>query len=1246
MLMKRLLMMSVVFGAVAALATDYTWNGDASGAWNSPDNWEPSTGVPNGGDTATFDFAVTVTDDIAIDSGTLTIVRNAAVSLTGVVKDGSGAGALAVTGSGALHLYGANTFSGGLTASGTSMGKPNGANGGVYVHNGSALGAGMAYLDTTTGPYLYVDPGLTVTTEISLKSSTTDNTGKIVPTVAGNITFAEKVTATTKLYVEGYAGSKYTFKKAVENTANYVFFNKGEFHFKGLTKFFTLNGSASAAYFEAPEGKDRFTNFYIDYPCHFGRADAFTPSRLNFEKGGAWVCLDGFDQSVTSLEAFGTPQKQIGQPATTDNFGFDSPSDRPAIMTFALNNSTATTNVWWGQFKNGAGLCWNPSAAPCVLIVSNTVQATSGELKVLNGTVVVKSGAGFPSLSKTTVGATGVLDVRDSASSFLCGSLEVAVGGKLKLADGPALSCTGARLGETDVTSGVVSAETYPDYVEGDGKLYVCAGGRNAWTGGASGIWSQPSNWSKQSVPAAGELVSIDGKAKVTLDANAATAALGALVVQDATLLLGGWRTCVQSESVIVGKGGVITTAGSYCDGDATGAADPSCRVWIKCGDLTVAADGQIDVTGKGFKSTAVGWSTGAWTASPSHGGGGAIQRGNSVNGQSFGYDNLYDNPLTPTYPGSGVNGYGGGEVRIEATGTVRVDGGIRANGGDSLEGGKLVPKTAGAGGAVWITCATFVGDGGEVLANGGQGGDSVFPLFYWTYRGYVPTTGDVGRETAAAGGMIRIEYGAGQGAAAPVNVTVSARAGIPLGLTVADQDKYRGQADLGTVTFSDETLLRKLLGKGLSGTLTGVSSFELQGDLDWTSGHVRFPNGADQGATVSVTGNLTLNGTGSRLEIGGGTTRRDRDVFLDIDAGTHLNKLSVGGDFKLLDGSAFDIRAAATNATMAWGGEVSVAGDFLVGAQARVNPWCDVANLGAPHFAVGGDFTVAAGGVVNADRRGGMAGRGGRLWQETFGLDESSEAGYGLGASANTGSSHGGLGGKGWAETVGADDGTASGTPGALVDDEWTAACPGAGGGSGGYAEGGAGGGLVYVEAQGDIVVDGTISANGFMSYYNNPGSAKSKALTALFGSGAGGGVHLFGATVSGTGTISARGGDAISGYVTGTEASEGKTFGYASACGGGGRVVIATGADVASQQAGCKVIRATSKDDPEYAQIVDGVSAVFAGTVDVSGGVNIWSVSGQDGTAPQFAQALGGAGTVRYTRAVPKSGLLLIFR
>jgi len=252
----------------------------------------------------------------------------------------------------------------------------------------------------------------------------------------------------------------------------------------------------------------------------------------------------------------------------------------------------------------------------------------------------------------------------------------------------------------------------------------------------------------------------------------------------------------------------------------------------------------------------------------------------------------------------------------------------------------------------------------------------------------------------------------------------------------------------------------------------------------------------------------------------------------------------------------------------------------------------------------------------VMADRRGGGAGYNSSSINAYFGA--SHDSGFGAGA-GNRGASHGGKGGVGYLASTDATSGSA----GKVVDDEWTAAFPGAGGGSGGYGEGGEGGGLVYVEAKGRIRVDGLITADGWLGTYAGLGGEKSVVgYCTYFGSGAGGGVHLEGASFSGMGTIRARGGNAQSGFAG--------TNGYASACGGGGRIVIATGADVKRQTV---VKRDAEGNDAEVQRRIS-----FSGVYDVSGGVGVWNAAGKSGLPAQFVPALGEAGTVRFERKVLK--------
>ncbi len=113
------------------------------------------------------------------------------------------------------------------------------------------------------------------------------------------------------------------------------------------------------------------------------------------------------------------------------------------------------------------------------------------------------------------------------------------------------------------------------------------------------------------------------------------------------------------------------------------------------------------------------------YSAGSGHGGRGTrAGYGGNISGQTYGESNA------PVLPGSGAqagygtsypyNGpYGGGSVQIRATDTVLVQGTITANGGD---GGSSCGPAA-SGGAIYISCRTFIGDSNGILqANGGTG--------------------------------------------------------------------------------------------------------------------------------------------------------------------------------------------------------------------------------------------------------------------------------------------------------------------------------------------------------------------------------------------------------------------------------------------------------------------------------------------------------------------------------------------
>ena len=759
----------------------------------------------------------------------------------------------------------------------------------------------------------------------------------------------------------------------------------------------------------------------------------------------------------------------------------------------------------------------------------------------------------------------------------------------------------------------------------------------------ATGNWNLAGNWS-DGVPSEGQDVLIPAGKTVVLDV--ATANLASFeIAAGATVQVDGWDNWITATTVSVK--GTLTTTGPF----ETAADSPAARVYVSCGDLTVPYGGTINVDGKGWAGgrngvggylgiANAGFGPGASLVNPAgaaHGGLGAIgetstgfDNRSGIDRARYGY--CYDDPYAPLLPGSGgaANGgtagcAGGGAIRIVATGTVTVYGPISANAYNNLDN----HSNKGSGGSIWITCKTFAG-AGPIRANGGSGYYGAWPDFIAYYH----EGGKTGNPRVGGGGMIRVEY-----ETQTVNkaMEISAAAGYYnySGFYASTCDKYRIEADLGTVTFTDDAVVTALLGCGLSGRLVGVTNFTYSTDLLWKSGHVRF---AGEGANVVFNGNLTLSNNTSRLEIGGIDSVHRRALVMDRYAGTKLNSCTVKGDLMLKNFSAFDIRAAETNATMRWGGEVKVEGNLDV-QSGYVYSWCDIKNFGASHFVVAGDVMVESDGAIIADRRGGPGGAGSGSYtaatqagtEEKGWMQTTIGKSIGLGGNCYSGASHGGYGAKSWQQHSG-DAGSGYGSYGQLVPDEWLACYPGAGGGSDGYGCGGEGGGLVYIEAKGDVTVNGRISANGGTGFYNGLGSSSALTLYAKQGAGAGGAVYLTGRSLAGTGVISARGGDAIAGTAG--------NYIYAAGCGGGGRIVIMTNADLPPERIS-KVKKDAAGTDSFVRELVS-----FTGTYDVSGGTNIWNATGKTGTPYQVAESHGSVGTVRFMRNKERMGVLLIVR
>ena len=732
------------------------------------------------------------------------------------------------------------------------------------------------------------------------------------------------------------------------------------------------------------------------------------------------------------------------------------------------------------------------------------------------------------------------------------------------------------------------------------------------WNGGAEGDWEEASNWtagpSGATAPQAGEDVVIGDAGNATVRISSPTAALSSLHVagygSSVTLETTNWTTCVEAGDITLAKGAVVT-----CCQASTNAADIG-RVWLKCDNFKMDSGASINVDAKGYASMPT---TSSHAQRGGVGPGGGSRYAGGAHG-GYGANSFLDNAATPTAtygsaeepdtPGSsgftfyGRGGYGGGVVRIEASGHVLMNGTITANGGNVTQYDKSYSGTnrdgAGSGGSIYVTAATFASTNGVLRANGGNGSGL-------SSNGKI--TGKDCVSCAGGGGRIAVHYdAAAQQAGFVKDAMFSAAAGRYAGggynagqqyaPTLARMDDSWVDADIGTLWFSDEKLLNGL-GSKLYGQIRGIDSLSLD-SLVFGAGHVRFP----AGFSLNVAGDLSVTGTNARLEIGGDfPTNLWRHPTLCSCSPAHL---VVGGNLRLEKGGRLDVRAAATNGVDAFGAQVDVVGDFVVESNSACYAWCDAFNGGAPRFDVG-NMRVELGGTLTAAERGFAAG-----WAVDSTLVRAN--GYGPGAGKSTSSGASALGGGGGHGGRGGKQGASA--SGATYDDPYSPSLPGSGGAVNWKysAQGGVGGGVVCVCATNSIVVDGTVSADG------------QKTPSDYAGGGAGGSVYLCAPSVYGaaTGLISAKGGN--------PHAST--TLYKYNAGGGGGRIAIWTGEKYVK---GAGLARRKS-----LTPVADEDGNVFLGTCSVDGGV-----SSYDDETNVYS---GAEGTVRYVNVI-RSGIILRF-
>ena len=1115
------------------------------------------------------------------------------------------------------------------------------AEGTLYVANANpALGP---YDENSPGK-IVIESSSTTKAKLKLSGCTVDKPIDITPN-----TFQSPIVCSSSCVFNGrikltsvgiaylsFAGSGET---TVFNGGFSAYYETQTVNFSGAQTVYVRGGLTTGTFeFGGGDGKVRFDSEGVNLKAmniassgqvHFDRDYCLSSSNTSFAVTAQW----GYTYLNGTVQAFGS----LGPFTTSNIYALHGGAGNPSTVEFK-QTSSATNSL----SKFAGRINFRKSGAATFGLNYSGNIGCSGNVEVYDGLFDMGPNCSWSGCTNVFVGGTGVFAF--GRTSAFPSSLRIGVegDGKLAVRDGVAQTCAEFWVDGMKMPAGFYGGEASSAenklacFSDTDTGVLEVQATVYSWNGG-SGSWSDAANWTAEGgsgVPGAGDSVVI---ASGSVQLPASTPLLYSISVDGGELVFTDWDACLNAQTVHVAPNGVITCVGAF-----TNAAD-KCRVLISCKDLTIDAGGKIDVDAKGWSGglTTVHTTTGSWEGCNGWGpGGGRIRTGASHGGRggityiSFSNIGTYDDGIDPVEPGSGgymksgwLGGdytdadasHGGGAVKIDATGVVTVNGAVTACGRATRVARGLSAaycmQTAGSGGSINISCSELAG-AGTIYANGGNGDYASFPRAVYSDCNYKH-----GRP--GGGGRIAISYDpAKQTAASVAGLRISAKYGMYASssprLTTATIDKTRVSADLGTLHFTDAKLVKALYGKGLCGRVVGypAATLEFDGDLEYAWGDCRIEK---DGFQIAVDGNLTVSGAVSRLEVGA-----LESVFCSVapgvSAGSVPSSLTVSGNLVVRDGAAVDVRAASAPGQDGWGAHVVVGGDMSILADSYVYAWSDPMSLCAPRFDVGGDFTVAANGFLSANWKGGSGSS-----DSIPGVTSSSPVwrkGVGPGRGQNAGGgSHGGEGGHSAGESPSAY-GKAY-VVGAAYDEPFLPSQPGSGGGQSGYGTSGCGGGVIRLAAQGALVVDGTVEADGGIPAYSSDNFAYIDCACA----GAGGSIFLSGATFSGTGTLSAKGGNSY--YENGAPR-------YAGA-GGGGRIAVWTGVDIWDST--MRRSRILSSSTPTQ----DGMS--FSGVATAAGG-SVEPHAGASASASIDEAAAGGDGTVWFCRLKPHGGMTLMLR
>ncbi len=529
------------------------------------------------------------------------------------------------------------------------------------------------------------------------------------------------------------------------------------------------------------------------------------------------------------------------------------------------------------------------------------------------------------------------------------------------------------------------------------------------WTAlGNDKLWSNPLNWSGQTVPIAGDAVLFDstntsdcivdytatGLFSITLDATYTGTVRYTPYANEGTL-----GTLTVTSSITVNGGILLFEGDSHLDSDpSTPSYTDGTGYTITSPSITVGSGGAISANAEGFEQ---GVGPGFGGDLSNVGGTGGSYGG--VGGYPFNFgvtpSNPYGSATSPVSLGSGggadginstaTNGYGGaggGALKLNVSGTLSVAGTLSANGENASTGTNGNNRYgAGSGGSIWIVAGTVSG-AGTISANGGT------------------TTGTDAASSHAGGdgGGGRISFGnSGYSFSGLVQVN---------GGSVATTYASTGTAGhAGTISFPSATLANFTVSNAL--TLGNDIAYTF-GDLTIASGGTLTFDGnpvAGTGATINATnitvasgGTLSVNGKGyhsgdanapgigtgtSARGAGGGYGGRGGDTSstyggiggAKYGSATSPVSLGSGGAKPSADGAGGGALKINLSGTMTVNGTFSADGNSP-GSNATERGGGSGGSLWINGGALAGSGTIRANGGSGAVGAGGGGGGGGRI--------------------------------------------------------------------------------------------------------------------------------------------------------------------------------------------------------------------------------------------------------------------------